>query len=130
MRTLRVPNLRALRLVRWPLAGGAVRTGADEAGKTTALLALRMIRAAFDRGLPEAVSSSLGGRDVRPPGMPSRHNLGTNAIPPPASTRGYYVAAGRLARPRSSEGPRERWDGRAGRGRSARLAGGHIGRVP
>lgn len=61
MLTLHVQNLRALRLVRWPLSGVSVLTGANGAGKTTALLALRTIRAAFERGLPEAVSSSLGG---------------------------------------------------------------------
>jgi hypothetical protein len=59
MLTLHVPNLRALRLVRWPLAGVSVRTGANGAGKTTTLLARRTIRAAFERGLPEAVQTRL-----------------------------------------------------------------------
>lgn len=36
-------------------------TGANGAGKTTTLLALKLIRAAFDRGLPEAVSIVFGG---------------------------------------------------------------------
>ncbi|WP_160174530.1 AAA family ATPase [Archangium violaceum] len=36
-------------------------TGANGTGKTTVLLALKVIRAAFDRGLPEAVSQTLGG---------------------------------------------------------------------
>jgi predicted ATPase len=61
MLTLHVQNLRVLRLVRWQLSGVSVLTGANGAGKTTALLALRTIRAAFRGGLPEAVSNSLGG---------------------------------------------------------------------
>jgi predicted ATPase len=61
MLTIHARNLRALRYLHWPLEGVSVLTGANGAGKTTTLLALKLIRAAFDRGLPEAVSIVLGG---------------------------------------------------------------------
>jgi predicted ATPase len=73
MLTLHVQNLRVLRLVRWPLAGVSVLTGANGAGKTTALLAPRTLRAAFDRGLPEAART----------GKPYETRLN----PPPADPR-------------------------------------------
>ena len=76
MLTLHVQNLRALRLVRWPLAGVSVRTGANGAGKTTASLALRTLRAAFERGLPEAART----------GKP----YPTRLDPPPADPRGAH----------------------------------------
>lgn len=61
MLTLHAKNFRVLRQLRWPLSGVSVLTGANGSGKTTALLALRLLRTAFDRGLPEAVSLVLGG---------------------------------------------------------------------
>ncbi len=61
MLTLHAKNFRALRHLCWPLAGVSVLTGANGSGKTTALFALRLLRTAFDRGLPEAVSLVLGG---------------------------------------------------------------------
>ncbi|WP_426748148.1 ATP-binding protein [Myxococcus faecalis] len=61
MPILHVSNFYALRRIRWPLEGVSVLTGANGSGKTTALLALKAIRAAFDRSLPEAVSQVLGG---------------------------------------------------------------------
>jgi predicted ATPase len=61
MLTLHARNFYALRSLAWPLADMSILTGANGAGKTTALLALKVLRAAFDRGLPEAVSLSLGG---------------------------------------------------------------------
>lgn len=61
MLTLHAQNFRVLRRLVWPLREMSVLTGANGAGKTTALLALKTLRSAFDRGLPEAVSLSLGG---------------------------------------------------------------------
>lgn len=61
MLTLHAQNFRVARHIQWQIPEVAVLTGANGAGKTTVLLALRMLRAAFDRGLPEAVSTSLGG---------------------------------------------------------------------
>lgn len=61
MLTLHAKNFRALRHLRWPLAGVSLLTGANGSGKTTALFVLRLLRTAFDRGLPEAVSQVLGG---------------------------------------------------------------------
>lgn len=61
MLTLHARNVRALRHLAWPLREMSILTGANGAGKTTVLLALKTLRTAFDRGLPEAVSLSLGG---------------------------------------------------------------------
>jgi predicted ATPase len=61
MLTLHAQNFRVLRRLVWPLREMSVLTGANGAGKTTTLLALKTLRSAFDRGLPEAVSLSLGG---------------------------------------------------------------------
>jgi predicted ATPase len=56
-----VRNLHALRRLSLPLDGVSALTGANGAGKTTVLLALKVLRAALERGLPEAVSTTLGG---------------------------------------------------------------------
>lgn len=61
MFTLHVRNLRALRQARWTPQPVSVLIGADGAGKTTLLLALRLLRVAYERGLPEAVRVVLGG---------------------------------------------------------------------
>jgi predicted ATPase len=61
MLTLHVRNFYVLRHLAWPLREMSILTGANGSGKTTALLALRVLRAAFDRGMPEAVSVLLGG---------------------------------------------------------------------
>lgn len=59
--TLVVRNLRALRELKWSPSGANLLVGANGAGKTTALLVLKLLRAAFERGLPEAVALVLGG---------------------------------------------------------------------
>lgn len=53
---LRVDNLRGLRLFRWSLDEHSVLVGPNGSGKTTALLVLKLLRAAYDRGLSEAVN--------------------------------------------------------------------------
>lgn len=58
---LTVRNVRALRDVRWSPEGICLLVGSNGAGKTTVLLTLRMLRAAFDHGLPRAVADHLGG---------------------------------------------------------------------
>lgn len=59
--TVDIQNLRALRRVRWSPEGACALIGANGAGKTTLLLCLKLLRAALDRGLPEAVTTVLGG---------------------------------------------------------------------
>lgn len=61
MLTLHAQNFRVLRRLKWPIRDVSVLTGANGAGKSTVLLALKVIRAALERGLSEAVSVSLGG---------------------------------------------------------------------
>lgn len=53
--TLAVDNLRGLRSLRWSPQGMSLLIGANGAGKTTVILALKLLRAALARGLPEAV---------------------------------------------------------------------------
>jgi len=59
--TLHVKNLRALRSVTWSPRGISVLVGANGVGKSTVLQALKLLRAAFDQGLPRAVISVLQG---------------------------------------------------------------------
>ncbi len=59
--TLAIRNLRALRDVEWALQPVNLLVGANGSGKSTALLALKLVRAALDRGWPEAISMTLGG---------------------------------------------------------------------
>ncbi|WP_146157665.1 AAA family ATPase [Enhygromyxa salina] len=54
-------NFYGLRDLRLPLCGVSLLVGANGAGKTTALLLLKLLRFALDRGLPEAVGVVLGG---------------------------------------------------------------------
>jgi len=61
--TLTIRNFRGLRHVAWSPDGVCALIGPNGAGKSTLLLALKLLRAAIDRGLPEAVSSVLGGSD-------------------------------------------------------------------
>jgi predicted ATPase len=61
MLSLHIRNFYILRRVDWSLPDVSVLTGANGAGKTTVLLALKMLRAAFERSLPDAVSLTLGG---------------------------------------------------------------------
>lgn len=57
-----VRNLRALSQVNWsPEPPLTVIIGANGAGKTTLLLTLRLLRLAYEHGLPEAVSILFGG---------------------------------------------------------------------
>ncbi|MGH8475473.1 MAG: AAA family ATPase [Methylococcales bacterium] len=59
--TLQVRNLRVLRRVAWNPTPLTVLIGANGAGKTTLLQTLRLLRLAYERGLPEAVTIVLGG---------------------------------------------------------------------
>lgn len=59
--TLHVRNLRALRHARFSPRGVQALVGPNGSGKTTLLLVLKMLRAAYDRGLPEAADLALGG---------------------------------------------------------------------
>lgn len=65
MLTFLAQNFRVLRRLTWPLHGVSVLTGANGAGKTTALLGLKTLRAAYDRSLPEAVSLMGGSYNLR-----------------------------------------------------------------
>jgi len=58
---LHVRNLRALRQVAWAPSQLSVVIGANGTGKTTLLLVLKLLRVAYERGLPEAVTQVLGG---------------------------------------------------------------------
>ncbi len=58
---LHVRNLRALRRVDWTPEPLSVIIGANGTGKTTLLLVLKLLKVAYERGLPEAVSQVLGG---------------------------------------------------------------------
>lgn len=60
--TLTVRNLLALRNFEWTPEPVSVLVGPNGAGKTTALLVLKLLRAAIDRGWPQAVAMVLGGR--------------------------------------------------------------------
>lgn len=59
--TVHIRNLRVLQRVKWAPSGVSVLVGANGSGKTTLLLSLKLIRAALDRGLPDAVTGVLGG---------------------------------------------------------------------
>jgi predicted ATPase len=61
--TLTVRNLRGLRHVEWSPAGVNALIGPNGAGKSTVFLALKLLRTAIDRGLPEAVALVLGGSE-------------------------------------------------------------------
>lgn len=74
--TLSVDNLRGLRSLRWSPEGVSVLVGANGAGKTTALLTLKLLRTALDRGLPEAVRLVFGGSH----GLKHRDALDDEAI--------------------------------------------------
>ncbi|MBK9262938.1 MAG: AAA family ATPase [Polyangiaceae bacterium] len=66
MFTLHATNFRVLRHFCWPLRPGvSVLSGANGSGKTTTLLLLKVLRAAFDRGLPEAISAIGGSHNLR-----------------------------------------------------------------
>ncbi len=58
---LQVRNLRALRQVDWTPEPLSVIIGANGTGKTTLLLVLKLLKVAYERGLPEAVSQVIGG---------------------------------------------------------------------
>lgn len=59
--TLHVQNLRVLRSLAWSPRGTSVLIGANGSGKTTVFLVLKLLRAAIDQGLPQAVTRVLGG---------------------------------------------------------------------
>ncbi|OQX19199.1 MAG: hypothetical protein BWK80_37130, partial [Desulfobacteraceae bacterium IS3] len=58
---LHVRNVRALKQVDWTPNQLSAVIGANGAGKTTLLLVLKLLRVAYERGLPEAVTQVLGG---------------------------------------------------------------------
>lgn len=59
--TLHIRNLRTLHLVCWNPEPLSVLIGANGTGKTTLLQTLKLLRLAYERGLPEAVRQVLGG---------------------------------------------------------------------
>lgn len=59
--TLHIRNLRTLHYVCWKPESLSVLIGANGSGKTTLLQTLRLLRWAYERGLPEAVKEVLGG---------------------------------------------------------------------
>jgi len=59
--TLHIRNLRVLKQVDWTPNQLSVIIGANGTGKTTLLLILKLLRLAYERSLPEAVSIVLGG---------------------------------------------------------------------
>lgn len=61
MTTFHFQNIHALRRFQWTPSSVCALTGANGSGKSTVLLLLKTLRAAFERGLPEAVSHVLGG---------------------------------------------------------------------
>lgn len=61
--TLTIRNLRGLRHIQWSPEGVSLLIGPNGAGKSTVILALKLLRTAFDRGLPEAVALVLGGSE-------------------------------------------------------------------
>lgn len=58
---LEIDNLRALRTFRWSPQGLSALVGPNGTGKSTALLALKFLAAAWRRGVVSAMSSVLGG---------------------------------------------------------------------
>lgn len=60
---LTIRNLRGLRHIEWAPDGVSVVIGPNGAGKSTLFLALKLLRMAIDRTLPEAVSIILGGSE-------------------------------------------------------------------
>ena len=58
---LRVQNLRALREVSWSPSGVCALVGGNGSGKTTLLLVLKLLRAAIDQDLVQAVTNVFGG---------------------------------------------------------------------
>lgn len=74
---LTVRNLRALRDVRWEPEPISVVIGANGSGKTTLVQVLRLLRMAYERGLPEAVATVLGGSsNLRSRGAPLDEPIG------------------------------------------------------
>jgi len=61
MFTLRVRNLRALGDVAFTPRSTCALIGPNGSGKTTVLLTLKLLRAAYERGVMEAVTTELGG---------------------------------------------------------------------
>jgi predicted ATPase len=61
--TLHIHNLRMLKQINWTPSHLNVVIGANGTGKTTLLLVLKLLRAAYQRNLPEAVNQVLGGRN-------------------------------------------------------------------
>lgn len=59
--TLHIRNLRVLHRVRWNPGPLSVLIGANGTGKTTLLLALKLVRMAYEHKLSEAVNQVLGG---------------------------------------------------------------------
>lgn len=74
--TLHVRNLRALLEVNWTPKPVSALVGANGAGKTTLLQTLRLLRAAYEYGLPDAVKTVLGGSsNLKSWGAPEKEPL-------------------------------------------------------
>lgn len=81
--TVHIRNLQALRSVRWSPQGVSCLVGPNGSGKSTLVLSLKLLRAAWERGLPWAVSSVLGGswglrNREAPPAEPIEIGIDTN----------------------------------------------------
>jgi predicted ATPase len=107
MLTLHAQNFKVLRRIVWPMNGLVVLTGANGAGKTTVVLALRTLRAAFDRSLPEAVSLLGGSYNLKHHDAPSDEPIELGLDMDDLSWRVRLLPRGPTVAPRAKESLRQ-----------------------